>query len=457
MAQIQQQSYSYSSSSSSGGGVGGIGIGGIGQRGGAVSSGIHGGLHNSGSPVLSSARKTNISRTIGGSGSSAGSSMLLALSALGGGTASYAGTHGLGADPSTVITNRQREQRDLQDLNVKLADYISSVGFYKAKVKEQEKIIATFKGKFESMENNLRAIYDAEMAQLRATIDATAKEKAAVELKVQTLEELYKDFRGKFEAELAAHDTTRARLPKLEREISEKDAQIDFLAKTLSSLEPQVSTLKAQISKYQRETIDAKMGADAEIVRRVELESKLVTKDEEIAFLKRIYEEKLRLALDLDMDSTDVQAIYSHELGKALCDIRAEYQAQLEAIRGGSDDSWYQSKFTAMMQTSEKQGRELLMAKEEVTQSKAKYTESMTVISTLNAQISTLQGAYADLQADLDNEKKLHVVALGDRDAQIAEYKRQIAAHILELKGLMDMKLALDTEIAEYRRLLLGE
>ena len=53
----------------------------------------------------------------------------------------------------------------------------------------------------------------------------------------------------------------------------------------------QVSALKAQISTYQKETIDAKMGADAEIVRRVELESKLVTKDDEIAFLKKVYEE----------------------------------------------------------------------------------------------------------------------------------------------------------------------
>ena len=49
--------------------------------------------------------------------------------------------------------------------------------------------------------------------------------------------------------------------------------------------------MKAQISSYQKETIDAKMGADAEIVRRVELESKLVTKEDEIAFLKKVYEE----------------------------------------------------------------------------------------------------------------------------------------------------------------------
>merc|ERR1712203_807031 len=38
----------------------------------------------------------------------------------------------------------------------------------------------------------------------------------------------------------------------------------------------------------------------------------------------------------------------------------------------------------------------------------------------------------------------------------MGEYKRQIAAHILELKSFMDAKLSLDEEIAVYRRLLLA-
>merc|ERR1712176_1559433 len=319
--------------------------------------------------------------------------------------------------------------------------------------KEQEKLLLKMKGEFESIEVRLRGIYDAEMANLRATIDATAKEKAAVELKVDTLETLYKDFRVKYEAELSAHESTRARLPKLEKEISEKDAQIDFLAKTWASLEPQVSALKSQISSYQKETIDAKMAADAEIVRRVELESKLVTKDDEIAFIKKVYEEKLRMALDFDFDC---DAANNNDLADALRDIRAEYQAQLEAIRGDSDNSWFQEKFNVMMQTSEKQRGELEMARSEISKSKVRYTDLMTSNSTLQAQITSLRASIAEMNESFENEKKLHAVAISDRDSQIIEYKRQIASHILELKSLMDIKLSLDAEIGTYRRLLLS-
>jgi len=404
-----------------------------------------------GSGSVAFARKTNTARS---SAAASGNSMIMALSALGGGAATYAGTHGdLGANPKSVIQRRDREKHDINDLNVKLAEYIEQNGWYRIKVKEQEKLILKMKTEFEAIEVRLRGIYDVEMANLRATIDATAREKAAVELKVDTLETLYKDFRAKYEAELSAHESTRLRLPKLEREISEKDAQIDFLAKTLSSLEPQVSALKAQISTYQKESIEAKMGADAEIVARVELESKLVTKQDEIDFIKKIYEEKLKMALDFDFDS---DATYSNDLAEALKDIRAEYQAQLEAISGGADETWFQQKFDMMMTTSKKQGAELTMARDEVTAIKAKYNELMTRVSTFDAQILALKETISQREADLVNEKKMSAVALADRDAQIAEFKRQIAAHILELKGLMDAKLSLDEEIAVYRRLLLA-
>ena len=47
----------------------------------------------------------------------------------------------------------------------------------------------------------------------------------------------------------------------------------------------------------------------------------------------------MRLALDFDFDTG---ASYSNELAEALKDIRAEYQAQLEAISGAEDDGWYE-------------------------------------------------------------------------------------------------------------------
>lgn len=96
------------------------------------------------------------------------------------------------------------------------------------------------------------------------------------------------------------------------------------------------------------------------------------------------------------------------------------------------------------------------MARGEISKSKTRYTDLMTSNSTLQAQISALQATITEMNESFENEKKIHAVAISDRDGQIVEYKRQIASHILELKSLMDIKLSLDEEIGTYRRLLLS-
>jgi hypothetical protein len=443
---MSSSGYSYSSSSSSGGGGMSMGGGGGGVSMSSSSMSMSGA---GGAGGVAFARKTNVSRS---TAAASGNSMMMALSALGGGSASYAGTHELATNPKSVIERQVREKRDINNLNVKLAEYIESNGYYRIKVKEQEKLIIKMKGEFESIEARLRQIYDVEMAQLRATIDATAKEKAHVELKVDTLETLYKDFRAKYEAELSAHESTRSRLPKLEKEVSEKEAQIDFLAKTLASLEPQVSALKSQISTYQKETIDARLGCDAEIVRRVELESKLVTKDDEIAFIKKVYEEKLRMALDFDFDS---EASYSNDLAEALRDIRAEYQAQLEAVRGDSDDSWIQGKISQMLQAGQKTNQELVMAREETLKYKTRVTEMSGSFSSLQAEIAALKIQLGEKDAEFQQQMTIHAAAIDEREIMIKNQKKELAALMMEMKGLLDIKLSLDAEIGEYRRLLL--
>merc|ERR1719285_211652 len=61
------------------------------------------------------------------------------------------------------------------------------------------------------------------------------------------------------------------------------------------------------------------------------------------------------------------------------------------------------------------------------------------------------------LEAELDALNKSHALALDDAQAEIEKLRAQLAAQILELKELMDSKLALDAEIATYRRLLMVE
>merc|ERR1719289_650858 len=395
----------------------------------------------------------------GGGGGGGGMSLRMAVAALGGG--SGGGISGavreVASNPTAVIAQREREKRDLQDLNDRFASYIERVRFLEADNKRLQSIIDTLKVKFEQLEVTLKEMYEAELTAARKTIDETTKAKAEVELRCARLEQELADFRMKWENEVKEHLITKERVPALEKGISERDAQIEFLTKTVDAQERELAKIKGDLARCQRELRDSKTGADAEIVGRIELESIVQTKDDEINFLKNMYEEKIRQLMDINFDSEDWRTMFSNELALALRDIRAEYDAILESQKGADTDSWYKAKFNEMLATSQRSGSELVESKEEVKRARAKYQELQMEISRLRGENAQLLERVAMLEAELDALNKSHALALDDAQAEIEKLRAQLAAQIMELKELMDSKLALDAEIATYRRLLMGE
>jgi len=394
----------------------------------------------------------------GAGGGGGGMSLRMAVAALGGSGGGISGAvREVASNPTAVIAQREREKRDLQDLNDRFASYIERVRFLEADNKRLQSIIDTLKVKFEQLEVTLKEMYEAELTAARKTIDETTKAKAEVELRVARLEEELADYRLRYETEVKEHLITKERVPALEKGISERDAQIEFLTKTVDAQERELAKIKGDLARCQRDLRDAKTGADAEIVARIELESIVQTKDDEINFLKNMYEEKIRQLMDINFDSEDWRTMFSNELALALRDIRAEYDAILESQKGADNDSWYKAKFNEMLATSQRSGSELVESKEEVKRARAKYQELQMEISRLRGENAQLLERVAMLEAELDALGKSHSLALDDAQAEIEKLRAQLAAQILELKELMDSKLALDAEIATYRRLLMGE
>lgn len=394
----------------------------------------------------------------GGGGGSGVGSLRMALAAIGGTSGGISSAiHEIAANPNAVVASRVREKADLQELNDRFATYIERVRFLEADNKRLHDILTKLKAKFEELERVLKEMYEGELAQARKTIDETTKAKAAVEIRVAGLEQDLAEYKRKWEEEVAAHIFTKESIPKLEKAISERDAQIDYLTKNISVLEFELGKMKSENGKLQRDLQNAKMIADEETVARVELESRLQTKDDEIAFLKSMYEEKIRQLMDWDFGTEDFRAMFSNELALALKDIRAEYDGLLEANRGADTESWYKAKFDEMVRAGQRSNTEVTTTKEELRNARGKYNELLKIIMELKASNAALLERVAALEAELEAELKAHEMAMAERDVEIEKLRAQIASQILELKALMDSKLALSAEISTYRRLLQAE
>merc|ERR1711933_20344 len=224
-----------------------------------------------------------------------------------------------------------------------------------------------------------------------------------------------------------------------------------------SSMEVEISRLKAQIATLQKDLSAAKQAGDAEVVGRVELESLVTTKDDEIAFLTNMYEEKVKALMSIDLGSDAFASAFSNELALALRDIRSEYEAIMEATRTQDTDAWYKAKFDEVMATTQRATGDLAAAKAEVSAAKAKYQSLMAELLALRAQLAAANERIASLEAEMAAAAEAAAASIEERDEIINGLRASLAEYVIELKALTDLKLALDAEIATYRRLLAGE
>lgn len=72
-------------------------------------------------------------------------------------------------------------------------------------------------------------------------------------------------------------------------------------------------------------------------------------------------------------------------------------------------------------------------------------------------QNAAYEGRIRDLENQLRREQEEHANALDMRDAEIRRLREALEEQISEFKDLMDIKIALDAEIAAYRKLLEAE
>ncbi|XP_046886349.1 desmin b [Hypomesus transpacificus] len=311
------------------------------------------------------------------------------------------------------LHTRTNEKVELQHLNDRFASYIEKVRFLEQQNATLVVEIERLRGREPT---RIADLYEEEMRDLRLQVEALTNQRSRVEVERDNL----------------ADDVDKLKLRLQEEILQREDAENNLAA------------FRADV--------------DAATLARLDLERRIETLQEEIAFLKKIHEEEIR-ELQAQMQETQVQIqmdMSKPDLTSALRDIRAQYEG-IAAKNIAEAEEWYKSKVTDLNQAVSKNN-------EALKQSKMETMEFRHQIQSYTCEIDSLKGTNESLMRQMrEMEDRYGREAGGFQDniarleAEIANMKDEMARHLREYQDLLNVKMALDVEIATYRKLLEGE